>query len=194
MSERRWNVLDGIIRHNPVFCAGMSLAPVIILGVTLKDSVDYAIMFSMVTLLSLTLCSMYPRKLPYAIRIILYTLTAAAVYIPVYVFLDVNLTGELSRLGVFLPMVVTGEFMVSASEMRFFRMGRLRMTADVISHIIGFDAAIIFLGAVRELFGTGYLGGELYGIKFILPLLATPCGGFILIGLTGAFIRLCTRR
>ena len=65
-----------------------------------------------------------------------------------------------------------------------------RMVLDVISHIIGFSLAIIFLGFVRELFSTGGIDGTLYGISFTVPLLNAPCGGFILIGLMGAFIRL----
>lgn len=194
MSEKKWSITDGLFSHNPVFCAGMSLAPAIILGETLNAALTYAAVFSAVTFVSLMLASFLPRKIPYALRIILYTLTAAVVYIPVHTFFDDRLPVDIARLGVFLPMIATGEFMVNSAEMRFFRMERGRMTLDVLSHIIGFDAAIIFLGAFRELFSAGELGGELYGIKETLPLLASPCGGFILIGLIGALIRLCTRR
>lgn len=192
--EKKWSFADGIFRHNPVFAAGMSIAPAVIVGNTLNGALTYAALFSAVTFISLMISSFLPRKIPYALRIILYTGTAAAVYIPVHIFLDGRLPDDPAKLGVFLPMIVTGEFVVSASELRFFRMNKARMTADIISHIIGFDMAVIFLGAFREVFSTGGIGGELYGIKSVIPILSAPCGGFILIGIIGALIRLCTKR
>ncbi len=192
--ERKWSFFDGIFRHNPVFAAGMSIAPAVIIANTLDGALTYAAVFSAVTFLALMLSSYLPGKLPYALRIILYTAAAAAVYIPVHIYLDGKLPEDPAKLGVFLPMIVTGEFVVSSSEMRFFRMKKGRMTADIISHIIGFDTAVIFLGVFRELFSTGGIGGELYGISSVVPILSAPCGGFIIIGLAGAFIRACTKR
>ncbi len=193
LTENKWSPLDGVIKHNPVFIAGMSIAPAVIIGNTFYGAVTYASVFSAVTFVSLMIASFLPRKLPYALRIILYTLTAAAVYVPAYFFLQGRLPDDLTRLGVFLPMIVTGEFVVNSSELRFFRMKRGRMTVDIISHIIGFDIAIIFLGIFREVFATGGINGELYGIKRVIPILSAPCGGFILIGFMGALIRSLSR-
>ncbi|MBQ5333808.1 MAG: hypothetical protein J6K92_11240 [Oscillospiraceae bacterium] len=189
-TKKKWSFSEGIFSHNPVFAAGMSLAPAVIAANTFKGAAAYAAVFSSVTLMSLMICSFLPKKLPYALRIILYTFIAAAVYIPFYIFFDERLEYDLSKLGVFLPMIVSGEFITRGAELRFFRMEKGRMVLDVISHIIGFSLAIIFLGFVRELFSTGGIDGTLYGISFTVPLLNAPCGGFILIGLMGAFIRL----
>ncbi|MBQ7784165.1 MAG: hypothetical protein IJ368_09365 [Oscillospiraceae bacterium] len=192
-NEKKWSFSDGLVRHNPVFAAGMAIAPAIFAANTLSGALTYAAMFSAVTFCALMIASFVPKKLPYAVRIIMYTACAAVVYIPCYDLFDGRLPSELSKLGVFLPMIVTGSFIVSSAELRFFRMKRARMTADIISHIIGFDAAIIFLGTVRELFATGGINGELYGVNTVVPLLNTPCGGFILIGIGGAFLRYLRR-
>lgn len=188
-TEKKWSFAQGIFSHNPVFAAGMSLAPAVIAANTLKGAAAYAAVFSSVTLMSLMISSFLPKKLPYALRIILYTFIAAAVYIPFYIFFDKKLEYDLSKLGVFLPMIVSGEFITRGAELRFFRMEKGRMILDVISHIIGFSLAMIFLGLVRELFSTGGIDGTLYGISITIPLLNAPCGGFFLIGLMGAFIR-----
>lgn len=188
-SNNKWSAADGILRHNPVFAAGMAIAPAVIIGSTLNGALTYAAMFSAVTFFSLILSCFLPKKIPYAFRIILYTITAAIVYIPVYIFLSDKLPADPKTLGVFVPMIVTGEFIVSTAEMRFFAMKKSRMLIDIISHIIGFDIAIIFLGFFRELFATGGIDGELYGINGVIPILSEPCGGFIVIGLIGALIR-----
>lgn len=153
----------------------------------------YAAVFFSVTLMSLLISSFLPRKLPYALRIILYTIIAAAVYIPFCIYYEGQLEYDLTKLGVFLPMIVSGEFITQASELRFFRMDKPTMILDVISHIMGFCWAVILLGFVRELLSTGGIDGTLYGIGFTIPILNAPCGGFILIGLMGAFIRLFRR-
>ena len=181
---------DGLFFRNPIFAAGMYLAPAIIIGNTFRGAVTYSVIFASVTMMSLMISSFLPRKLPYALRIILYTFIAAAVYIPFCIFFENRLDYDLSSLGVLLPMIVSGEFITQASELRFFRMDKGRMILDVISHIIGFCWALIFLGFVGELFATGGIDGELYGVSFTIPVLSAPCGGFILIGLMGAFIRL----
>lgn len=189
-NEKKWSFFEGMFSHNPVFAAGMSLAPAVIVANTLRGAAAYAAVFSSVTLMSLMISSFLPRKLPYAIRIILYTFIAAGVYIPFYIFFEGQLDYDLSKLGVFLPMIVSGEFITRAAELRFFRMEKGRMILDVISNIVGFSGAMILLGFVRELFATGGIDGTLYGIGFTIPVLNAPFGGFILIGLIGALIRL----
>ncbi|MBR4223816.1 MAG: hypothetical protein IKR73_03300, partial [Oscillospiraceae bacterium] len=92
-------------------------------------------------------------------------------------------------LGVLLPMIATDEFMVSMSETRFFRKKRDKMIIDVFFHILGTDIAIILLGLIREVLASGELAGNMIGIAPVMPLLSSPAGGFILIGLIGALIR-----
>lgn len=192
-NKKKLSFIQGITVHNPVFAAGLGIAPAVFMGSTLSGALTYAAYFSAVTFAALIISSFLPRRIPYAVRIILYTAAAAIVYIPVYIFMGNRLPADPEKLGVFLPMIVTGQFIVSASELRFFRMGKAAMLPDIISHIIGFDAAVILLGAVRELFSTGGINGELYGINTVIPVLGAPCGGFILIGLIGALIRFCTQ-
>jgi len=191
---KKWSAADGLFSHNPVFAAGMCLAPAIIATTTIYGAAVYCAVFSAVTLTALMICSFLPRKLPYALRIVLYTITAAAVYVPFRIFFDGQFDYDLSKLGVLLPMIVSGEFITSAAELRFFRLEKSRMIIDVISHIAGVCIAMLLLGFVRELFSTGGINGELYGVGFTVPVLGAPCGGFILIGFTGAFIRLFRKK
>lgn len=193
-NKKKWSFMQGIGAHNPVFASGLAIAPAVFAGSTLSGALTYAAFFSAVTFTALFFSSLLPRRIPYALRIILYTAVAAAVYIPFYIYFDGRLPADPAKLGMFLPMIATSQFVVSASELRFFRMSRPQMMADVISHIIGLDIAVIFMGAVRELFSTGGINGALYGITHVNPLIGAPCGGFIFIGLMGALIRLFSKK
>ncbi|MGN0641647.1 MAG: Rnf-Nqr domain containing protein [Huintestinicola sp.] len=190
--KEKWSFSQGILPHNPLLTAGMLAAPAAVFANTAANAVSFAAVFSAVTFISLMISSFVPKKIPYALRIILYTLCAATVYIPVYNIFSGIIPVSYSQMGVFGPMIVTASFIVSATELRFFRYKKVRMTADVISHIIGYDIVIILLGYFRELFSQGGIGNTLYGVDLVIPGLAAPYAGFILIGLLAAAVRLFT--
>ncbi|MBQ8978220.1 MAG: hypothetical protein IJ080_00465, partial [Oscillospiraceae bacterium] len=114
---------EGLFSHNPVFVAGMAVTPAVAVSVTFDGAYTYAAMFSLVTFISLVLASFLPRRIPYALRIVLYSIIAAIIYIPVYKTVETRFAA-LSSLGVLLPMIATDEFVVSVSETRFFRRKR----------------------------------------------------------------------
>ncbi|MBR4223374.1 MAG: hypothetical protein IKR73_01035, partial [Oscillospiraceae bacterium] len=89
---------EGLFSHNPVFVAGVCVTPAVAVSVTFDGSYTYAAVFSMLTFMSLVLASFLPRSIPYALRVILYTMIAAVLYIPIYKFLSPRLAA-LSSLG-----------------------------------------------------------------------------------------------
>lgn len=123
-NKKKWSFMQGITTHNPVFASGLAIAPAVFAGSTLSGALTYAAFFSAVTFTALFFSSLLPRRIPYALRIILYTAAAAAVYIPFYIYFDGRLPADAAKLGMFLPMIATSQFVVSASELRFFRMSR----------------------------------------------------------------------
>ena len=188
--KKKWSLRQGITVDNSLLVSGALAAPAAALANTFANSLTFAAVFSAVTFISLIISSFVPKGLPYALRIIMYCFTSAIVYMPVYTLLDGRLPSTIAKLGVFAPMIVTSSFIISASELRFFRMKRSRMIADIISHIIGYDIIIILLGYFRELFSLGGIGNQLYGVSLNIPGLAAPYAGFILIGLLAAAVRL----
>jgi len=192
--KNEWSFADGILRKNPLLFSGMLAAPAAVFCNTVYHALSYAAVFSAVTIITLFAAKFVPRRLAYALRIILYTVLAAAVYIPIYMLLDGILPVKLSSFGVFSLLIVSGSFIVSASELRFFRLSTGKAFLDIISHVLGFDIAVIILGGFRELLSTGGLFGNLYGISVTLPRLSSPFAGFILIGLFAAAVRVITRK
>lgn len=192
--KNKQSLFSGIAAHNPLLVSGMLAAPAAVFCTAVYPALSYAAVFSAVTLAALIIAVFVPRSLAYALRIILYTASAAIVYIPVYNILDGFLPLRISTFGVFAPLIVSSSFIVSASELRFCRMPKRRAFPDILFHIIGYDAAIILIGALRELFGAGGLGGELYGVGLTIPGLSAPYAGLILIGLLAAGLRCILRK
>lgn len=182
-------IFDGLYKKNTILISGLLIAPVVLGATTLLKSVTLAVAFSIITFFSVIISSFFSRRIVYAIRIVLYTLIASFVYVPVIILCMQVFDDEVKQLGFLMPLLIINALIVSKSELRFFRRSKGKMIIDVTSYILGFDIVIILVGFLREIFGTGSLNGKLIGIPLTFSILKYPCGGFILIGLLAGLLR-----
>ena len=184
--ERIHNWYEGLIERNPVLVSGMIIAPAVIVANNLQDTLLYAFVFTFVTFITIMVASYIPRNIVYTVRIILYVIIAALVYAVMAALFDFQ---EDTVLRIFLPLTITNGLIVSKSERRFFKLTKGKMMLEAACNIVGFDAAILLIAAIRELFGKGALMGNEVNIVVHIPALSEPFGGFILIGILAAFLR-----
>lgn len=182
-------VFDGLYKKNTVLASGLVIAPVILGATSVSKAAAIAVSFSLITFMTIIISSFFPRSIVYTIRIILYTLIASLVYVPVIIAEMQLFPDEVKSLGIIMPLLITNSLIVSKSELRFFRRTKGKMVIDVLSYIIGFDIVIIIVGFLREILGTGSLGGHLLGIPMTFSILKYPCGAFILVGILAALLR-----
>ncbi len=190
MKKYRFSVLDGMLRRNAVLAQGMVIAPIVVCCNTLINALVLSLAFALITFLTVCIASFYPKKIVYAARIILYALTAAAVYIPVAFLIDYinpDVQGEL--LGLYLPLLAVNSFIVLHSELYFYRMRRRIMWITLFFHIVGFCLTAAAVGAVRELLAFGTLAGHLVDMPLVMQGTAAPWAGFVLLGVLCALHR-----
>ena len=65
---------DGIINQNMVLMSGLFAGPVIGAATNLKNSLVIAMAFTLITVISVGLCRLLPKKIAFAVRIGLYAL------------------------------------------------------------------------------------------------------------------------
>lgn len=188
-SVQKEDFLDGIYTKNTVFVSGLVVAPVIAAAVTLRDAWALVLIFTELTFLTVAVASFVPRKTAYAVRIILYTIIAALVYVPVYMSAEYFFPESLANLGIFAPLLITNSLIVSKSETRFFRKPKKRMLIDLASYILGFDFAVLVFAFFREILATGSINEKILGIPMTFSALSLPFGGFLLLGLFSAAFR-----
>ena len=189
MSDKDSSLYEGLTTKNALFVSGLVIAPVVTYATSLRHGLMLAGMFTAVTFLSLLIASFVPRNIVYAVRIILYTFIAALVYVPVYIIATQLFPSELAEMGVFAPLLITNSFIISKSEVKFFREKRSKMFTDIIFYILGYDAAVILYSVVRELLSGGSLMDSIYGIPTVMPVFSTTAGGLILLGFCAALFR-----
>lgn len=183
MNNRKPSVTDGLFADNTVLSALMVISPVIMCGDTLKNALALAYAFTAITLFSVIISSFIPKRLPYAVKIILYAVISAIVYIPVRLAAESFYVGSIESIGIYYPLLAVNSLIVHQTEAKFFRMKKGKMIGSLVFYILGFDAVILFTGIIRELIAYGTINNRMADMNTLISGLGQPFGGFIFLGL-----------
>ena len=176
---------DHIWLSNPVMVRGLGMAPIV--GAALDGR--HALILCVASLLLIT----FTRVLAVAVchltknrfRPLIYSYSAALLYIPVYVLLYNLFGSDLSLLGIYLPLLVVEPAIVKRMEFT-----ELEPVSAALRHgfnnSLGMCAALLIVGCLRELLATGAIFGNQLMHAALLPLAAQPSGGFVLVGVIAA--------
>jgi len=182
-------IKNALLNKNPILVSGMVIAPVVVMANNILDALTLVSAFSLITFFTLVISSFVPKNIVYTVRIILYTIIGALVYVPSVILLKYLMPEGVEALGIFFPLFITSSFIISRSESIFFLETKGKMFLDIIFCIIGYDAAVLLFAAIREILAFGTIGGTIIGMPVALTAFQNPFGGFILLGLMAALFR-----
>ncbi|WP_295075511.1 Rnf-Nqr domain containing protein [Ruminococcus sp.] len=183
MNKHKKALMGGILGENIVLSGLMVISPVIVCGDTLKNAWALIYAFSAITFISVLISSFVPSKLPYTVKIIIYAVISAVVYIPVRLTASVIYPDSISRIGIFFPLIAVNSLIVLQTEAKFFRMKKADMIVSLFFCILGFDAVMLITGLLRELLAYGTINNRIVDINTLIDGLSKPFGGFIFLGL-----------
>lgn len=183
MNKRKKSVFDGLLADNTVLSSLMVISPVIVCGDSLRNAQALIYAFSAITFLSVMISSFVPRKLPYAVKIIIYAVISSLVYIPVKLAAEQFYPDSIERIGIYFPLLAVNSLIVFQTEAKFFRMKKLRMIPALIFYILGFDAVMLVTAFIRELIAYGTINSRIVDVYTTVSGLALPFGGFIFLGI-----------
>ena len=174
---------DGLLRDNTVLSAGMVISPVIICGNNVQNSLAFAYAFSIITFFSVLISSFVPKNLPYAVKIIIYALISALIFIPARL-LTVEIYPEcIENIGLYFPLLAVNSLIIYQTEVKFFKMKKGRMISSLVFYILGFDIVILLFGFLREIIGFGAVYNYVITMNRLISGATKPFGGFIILGL-----------
>lgn len=187
--KKAFGLFNGLLLGNPVLERGLVLAPVVVASYNYKNSIILGLSFMIITFFTVLTASFIPKKIPYTVRTILYTLIACAIFVPTAMYMDFLFPETVFRLGVFLPLLVANSLIVVKSESRFYKRKKSHMIIDLLCHSIGFFIVAVIVGMIRELLGNGaFMGASISGM-IKSPALMYPFSGFIIVGFLAAIIK-----
>ncbi len=183
--DARAEFLKGIWRDNPVFVQVLGMCPM--LAVT--NSAINALAMGAATCFVLTgsslLVSLVRAHIPKQVRISTYIVIIATFVTVADFTLQALVPGVHKELGAFIALIVVNCLILGRQEAFASRNSPLLAVADALGMSGGFAIALLSLGSVREILGSGsLLGVNVMGPNFEpWVIMILPPGGFIMLGL-----------
>ncbi|MDD4839627.1 MAG: electron transport complex subunit E [Clostridia bacterium] len=196
-------VSNGIITNNPVFRLVLGTCPVLAVTTSAVNGLGMGLAATFVLLCSNMLVSALRRVIPDKVRIPAYVLIIATFVTVVQMVLRKFIPSLYDSLGIYLPLIVVNCIILARAEAFASTNPVLDSALDGIGMGLGFTAALMLIGIIREFFGSGsFFFGELAGIKmgwqfsalsdFSMSIFILPAGGFLVFGLLMAAVNALT--
>ncbi len=176
----------GLWRENPVFRLVLGLCPVLAVTSTATDALGMGLAVIFVLTSSNIVVSLMRPIVPASVRIPVFIVVIASFVTVVQMVVAGYLPDLNKSLGVFIPLIVVNCVILGRAEAFASKNGVLAAAADGLGMGIGFTLALVLLGGVREILGSGMLFKGLVSLgDWYEPILAfiLPPGAFIVFGL-----------
>ena len=200
---------DGLWGNNIVFSQSIGLCPLLAVTGTATNGLGMGLATTFVMVMCSALVSWTRALIPPEIRIPIFVVLIAMIVTLVDLLMNAWLHEMHKVLGLFIPLIVTNCAILGRIESFAFRQPIRPAALDGLMMGLGFTLALVVLGAMREIAGSGTLfshATELLGASFgwldsvlIEPyrgflLMALPPGGFLMLGFLLAGKNILDRR
>lgn len=148
---------DGLWHNNQALVALLGLCPLLAVSNSVVNALGLGLATTAALVLSNTLVSLIRRVVVHEIRLPVFVLVIASVVTAI----DLGMSAyfhELHRtLGIFIPLIVTNCAILGRAEAYAAKNPVDRAAVDGVFMGLGFTLALVVLGAIREIIGTGTL-------------------------------------
>lgn len=174
----------GIWKENPVFVQLLGLCPALAVTNTVANGLAMGLATTFVMVGSGILVSAFRRVIPHAVRITTYVLIVGTFVTIVDMVMQATVPSVHKALGAFVYLIVVNCMILGRHEAFASKQPIGRSVLDALGTSMGFLIALVLMGTVREVLGSGtFLGRSLFGPDFQPWLvMALPPGGFFTIG------------
>ena len=181
---------NGFIKENPTLVLVLGTCPTIATTTMVENGIGMGLAATFVLLGSNAVIALLRKIIPDKVRIPCFIVVIAGFVTIVEMLVHAYFESLYNALGVFLPLIVVNCIILGRAEMFASKNSVLDSALDGIGMGIGFTIALLMIGTVRELFGSGtWMGIQIIpeSIEPISILTRAP-GGFFVFGCTIAFV------
>lgn len=190
-----WKTLtNGILKENPVLRLVLGTCPTLAVTTMAENAIGMGAAATFVLIGSNLVISLLRKVIPDKIRIPAY-ITVIAGFVTVVQMIVKAFAPEIdAQLGIYLPLITVNCIILARAEMFASKNTVLASVLDAIGMGIGFTAALLAMGCIRELIGNGTIFGMAVTQGHIEPMLIMilPPGGFFVFGILIALVNKIT--
>lgn len=175
----------GLLRENPVFRLVLGTCPTLAVTTSVESALGMGVSALLVLVCSNVVISALRKIIPNKIRIPAYITVIAAFVTIVQMLVKAFLPQIDEQLGIYLPLIVVNCIILGRAEAFAGKNPVLASAADGLGMGVGFTAALLCMGIIRELLGSGTLMGNPTFPGSIEPMVIfiLPPGGFFVFGM-----------
>ena len=179
----------GIVKENPVLRLVLGTCPTLAVSTSVESALGMGVAASIVLICSNIAISALKKVIPSKVRIPAYIVIIASFVTIVQMVVKAFAPQIDAQLGVYLPLIVVNCIILGRAEAFACKNSVLASAVDGMGMGVGFTAALLLMGAIRELLGTGTIAGLQIIPASVSPMLIfiLPPGGFFVFGMLIAF-------
>lgn len=175
----------GILKENPVLRLVLGTCPTLATTTSLESAIGMGLSAALVLVCSNIVISALRKVIPQKVRIPCYIVVIAGFVTIVQMLVKAFLPALDQQLGVYLPLIVVNCIILGRAEAFAGKNGVVASALDGLGMGVGFTAALVIMGGVRELLGAGTLLGFQVLPESIAPMtvFVLAPGGFFVFGI-----------
>jgi electron transport complex protein RnfE len=180
----RKETVKGFWQENPVFVQLLGLCPALAVTNSAINGLAMGGATTFVLVGSSILVSMFRNLIPKQVRITSFIITIATFVTVADLSLQALLPNIHKELGAFIALIVVNCLILGRQEAFASRNPFRFAVGDAVGMAVGFTMALVLLGGIREILGSGSLFGvSLFGDNFEpWVIMILPPGGFLTLG------------
>lgn len=172
----------GIIKENPVLCLVLGTCPTLAVTTSASNAIGMGVAATAVLVCSNAVISLLRKVIPDKVRIPAYITIIAGFVTIVQMIVKAFAPAINDSLGIFLPLIVVNCIILGRAEMYASKNPVIPSMLDGLGMGVGFTAALLCMGIIRELLGAGSLFGmQILPVQILIFIL--PPGGFFVFGI-----------
>ena len=188
-SSKAFSVLtNGLMKENPVLKMVLGMCPSLAVTTMAKNGIGMGIAATFVLTGSNIVISLIRKIVPDKVRIPVYITVIAGFTTIVQMLLNAYLPDIYKELGIYIPLIVVNCIILARAEMFASKNNVGLSILDALGMGGGFTIALLIIGSVREILGSGTWMGLTLTKDIFDPavIMILPPGGFLAFGFIGA--------
>ena len=180
-NHKKWNVFaNGILNENPVLVLVLGTCPTLATSTMASNGIGMGLAATFVLVCSNIVISALRKVIPNQVRIPCYITVIAGFVSVVQMLVKAFAPAIDEQLGIYLPLIVVNCIILARAEMFASKNKVLPSVLDGLGMGVGFTAALLLMGSIRELLGNGTIFGLSVTAGAIDPMIVMilPPGGF----------------
>lgn len=184
MNAKLQIIYNGLVKENPTFVLMLGMCPTLGTTGSAMTGMSMGLATMGVLICSNMAISAIRRFVPASVRIPAYIVVIATFVTLLQMFMQAYLPALNNLLGIFIPLIVVNCILLGRAEAFASKHSVADSMMDGIGIGLGFTLALTWLGALREISGTGAIfGAHIFPEDYGALVMVLAPGAFIMLGL-----------